>query len=149
MREQHGMSNTRLYRIWKGMRSRCNNPNLPKYNRYGGRGITVCDEWNSFTSFYRWVQTINYNDELQLDRINNDGNYEPSNCRFVTIKENTDFGRTHMQNNNTSGVIGVHRNKQCGDYMVHFKRKYIGRRKCFADAVALRVKVENEYLGGL
>lgn len=79
---------TRLYTIWKNMRSRCCNSNNPKFNRYGGRGIKICDEWyNSYSCFRDWALSNGYLENLTIDRINNDGNYEPSNCRWATTKE--------------------------------------------------------------
>jgi hypothetical protein len=70
------------------MKTRCHNVNNPDYKRwYGSRGITVCDEWrNDFKSFYNWSMSNGYTDELTIDRIDNDGNYEPNNCRWVTMK---------------------------------------------------------------
>lgn len=69
------------------MKDRCGNPNNP---HYGGRGITVCDEWQSdFEAFYRWAISNGYKNDLTIDRIDNDGNYEPSNCRWVTGKQNS------------------------------------------------------------
>lgn len=88
----HGFSMThpKLFGIWETMRSRCNNPNRERYGDYGGRGIEVCDEWNlSAESFCEWALANGYKDGLQIDRIDNNGNYEPSNCRFVTPKENS------------------------------------------------------------
>ena len=83
----HGQSKTRLYRIWHGMLDRCNNHNRHEYMYYGGRGITVCDEWMEFEPFYKWAMSHGYAYDLTIDRINNDGNYEPNNCRWVTMKE--------------------------------------------------------------
>lgn len=85
---KHGLRKTRLYRIWCNMKERCNNTNHPDYKRwYGCRGITVCDEWrNDFKAFYDWSMANGYGDDLTIDRINNDGNYEPSNCRWVDAK---------------------------------------------------------------
>ena len=84
----HKMSGTRLYVIWNGLKGRCNNPNDPRYDRYGGRGISVCEEWNtSFQSFYDWAISNGYSDDLTIDRIDNDGNYEPANCKWSTNKE--------------------------------------------------------------
>lgn len=72
------------------MKARCNNPNRPKYHRYGGRGIKVCAEWNEdFVCFYNWSIKNGYSPNLQLDRIDNDGDYCSENCRWTTLKENT------------------------------------------------------------
>ncbi len=79
-----------LYRIRTGMLTRCTNENEPCYKNYGGRGITVCEEWRTdFLSFYNWAIENNWEKGLEIDRINNDGNYEPMNCRFVSRKQNT------------------------------------------------------------
>ena len=84
----HGKRYTRLYSIWRNMNQRCTNANLPCYKDYGGRGITVCPEWkDSFEAFYEWAMANGYADNLSIDRIDNDGNYEPSNCRWTTAKE--------------------------------------------------------------
>ena len=92
--KSHGESNTKLYKCWVWMRKRCRDINDPKNYRYAGRGITVCDEWEkSFESFRGWAIANGYKEELTIDRIENDGNYEPSNCRWVTRKK---------QNNNRS-----------------------------------------------
>lgn len=81
---------THIYRLWHRIKERCSNPKKDHYHRYGGRGIKVCDEWlNSFDSFKSWAFANGYKRELQIDRINSDGNYEPDNCRFVTGTENT------------------------------------------------------------
>lgn len=92
----HGLSNTRLSRIWRGMKDRCCNPKSKIYKHYGGRGITVCDEWkDSFESFYEWAMSNGYSDELSIDRINNDGNYEPLNCRWVDDKHQCNNRRSN------------------------------------------------------
>lgn len=84
----HGMTNSRLYRIWHNMKNRCFYSGDKHFSDYGGRGITVCDEWkNSFEAFHDWAMPNGYADNLTIDRVDNDGNYEPSNCRWITMKE--------------------------------------------------------------
>lgn len=93
MREEHnkpthGETNTRLYSIWRGMKKRCYQPTSAGYKNYGGRGITVCDEWiASYESFRDWSLANGYADGLTLDRIDLNGNYEPSNCRYASYLE--------------------------------------------------------------
>ena len=84
----HGLYNTKLYKTWSNMKQRCYNSNSDDYYNYGGRGITVCDEWlNSFQKFYNWSINNGYKEELTIDRINVNGNYEPIKCRWITNAE--------------------------------------------------------------
>ena len=92
---KHGMSDTRLYQCWKDMKGRCNRPTSARYYTHGARGITVCEEWLSFEPFYEWAMENGYQDNLTLDRIDNDGNYEPSNCRWVTMEVQGNNRRTN------------------------------------------------------
>jgi hypothetical protein len=85
----HGESKTRLYYVWLSMRNRCNRPGVKGYENYGGRGIKVCEEWlHSYENFRNWSLANGYAPGLQIDRINNDGDYSPDNCRWVSHLEN-------------------------------------------------------------
>ena len=78
----------RLRRIWIGMKQRCLNPSIPEYKYYGLRGIAITNEWlDDFETFYRWAIANGYQNDLTIDRISSDGNYEPSNCRWITIQD--------------------------------------------------------------
>lgn len=86
-RGNHGLTNTKLYGVWHTMKSRCFNPNNKKYKNYGGRGITVCDEWrHDFQAFYDWAMSHGYEEGLTLDRVDNDRGYCPENCRWADWK---------------------------------------------------------------
>ena len=92
----HGKSGTRLHHIWKGMYERCYCENHQQFKDYGGRGIIICDEWkNDFNSFYEWALNNGYQEDLTIDRVNNDGNYEPENCKWSTRKEQCNNQRTN------------------------------------------------------
>ena len=101
-----GESKTKLYRKYIDMKARCFNPNCCNYRHYGGRGITVCEEWlgmDGFKHFKEWSLANGYDPALSIDRIDNDGNYSPSNCRWATKSVQNMSKRTK----NTSGYIGV------------------------------------------
>lgn len=98
---KHGMTHTRIRRIWSTMKQRCYNDNNIGYKNYGKRGIVVCDEWkNDFQAFYEWSMANGYTEEMSIDRIDVNGNYEPSNCRWVSMKE--------QQNNRTDNHYITH-----------------------------------------
>lgn len=101
-RAYHGMTGTRVHHIWRQMRYRCTSPNAQEYKNYGGRGITFCERWNSFSAFLEDMGEPEGN--LTLERIDNSKGYEPGNCKWATYKEQlnnrrdnnrvTAFGRT-------------------------------------------------------
>lgn len=96
---KHNGFGTRLYAIWNSMRQRCNNSNHRSYHNYGGRGISICSEWDDFAVFREWAYNSGYNEhgkrgEFTLDRIDVDGDYTPENCKWSTMKEQSNNKRT-------------------------------------------------------
>lgn len=87
-KDKHGDHKSRLYQIWCDMKTRCLCKTNSEYNRYGGRGITVCEEWLRYPKFKEWAMANEYSDDLTIDREDNDGCYHPGNCRWVTVKKN-------------------------------------------------------------
>lgn len=126
----HGLSNTRLYKIWANMIQRCTNINNNSFDNYGKKGIKVCDEWiNSFETFNIWAIENKYTDDLEIDRIDYRGNYESNNCRWVDLNIQAQNKRC-IQKNNTSGYRGVSWNpdhKKWHTYInINGKRKELG-----------------------
>lgn len=100
----HSEYGTRLYHVWQGMKQRCSYAKGFAYTDYGGRGIYVCDEWrNSFEEFRDWAMANGYRDDLSIDRIDVNGNYEPSNCRWATMK----IQQNNRRNNRLLTINGV------------------------------------------
>ena len=97
---KHGESKTRLYLIWHHIKDRCLNLNHKFYEYYGGRGITICPEWtNDYIKFRDWALSNGYKENLQINRINNNGNYEPNNCNWVTSADNCQNKRNNVIKN--------------------------------------------------
>lgn len=106
---KHGGTNTRLYVVWRGMIDRCYKPYVERYKNYGGRGITVCDEWHDFANFREWAIASGYDENAKhydctIDRIDVNGNYCPSNCRWISMNE-------QMQNTKRTHYITVNRER--------------------------------------
>ena len=146
--KSHGMTHTRLYGIYAGMKKRCYNANNINYKNYGGRGITICDEWlgeNGFQSFVEWAMANGYSDELSIDRIDVNKGYSPENCRWVnsTIQN---FNQ-RIRSDNTTGYTGIEKRPN-GKYVVQIsinrKRKYLGVYATLEEAIEARRRAERE-----
>ena len=145
---KHGGKHNRLYTIWINMKSRCYNKKNNRYKRYGGRGIKVCKEWkNNFVAFREWAMGNGYGDKLTIDRININGDYEPSNCRWVTLTEqsqNKEGLRDHK-----GGYIGIFsytkvNNKKTWGFQIHVNGKKIQKSIYTTEKEALEAR--NQYI---
>jgi hypothetical protein len=129
------------------MKQRCYYQKHKEYHNYGGRGISICDEWmNNSKAFYSWAKENGYRDDLTLDRIDSNGIYEPSNCRWITIREQAANRRTRSN----TGVVGVYCRKGDGKFEAYIridgKLRHLGARYTLEEAVALRKQAENELI---
>lgn len=86
---KHGLHRHKLYQVHASMLQRCKNPNSCRWKYYGGKGVKVCDEWKDFMTFYSWAISSGYKEGLSIDRVDSEGDYEPNNCRWITLQENT------------------------------------------------------------
>ena len=148
MRQRHGMSRTRLYQIWADMKTRCDNPNNAFYHRYGERGISYLPEWKDFMAFYEWAMHSGYNDNLTIDRIDNNGDYCPDNCKWSTQKEQSQ-NKAHKPNK--YGHIGIRlstRNGKVYGYKavtwVDGKEIYLGHAKTLEGAIKIQEQKAHE-----
>jgi hypothetical protein len=142
MKNKHGMSGTKLYWVWENMKKRCFNKNYRRYEDYGGRGITIIEAWLDPTIFMEWALANGYDEKLQIDRKDNDGNYEPDNCRFVSPHINNCNQR--KRSTNKSGYTGVrwHKNakKWYAQITIHRKEIHLGTFNTKKEAVEARNK---------
>lgn len=136
-------SKTRLYRIWIDMKSRCFNPNCCNYQYYGARGITVCDDWKyDFQAFKKWAVNSGYDDCLTIDRIDNDGDYCPTNCRW----ESQSVQNMSKRYKNTSGYTGI--SKHTNSKYWYGRVRVNGKQYCtgFSDDIHKAAIMRNEYI---
>lgn len=113
-----------FYNSWQNMKSRCLNPNNPKYKRYGGRGIKICEDWKNIYNFSNWALNNGWKDGLTLDRIDNNGNYEPSNCRWVSSSENSRKKSTTKIDMITAKKIRQRKNENWSDLAKEYNCTY-------------------------
>ena len=137
----HGRSNSRFYKTWNDMIRRCTNPNNKDYKDYGGRGITVCEEWLDVIDFVAWCEATHPNIEgYSLDRIDNDNGYSPENCRWANRLAQATNQR--IKYTNTTGVSGVvwdvNRGKWRAQISVNYTNKNLGRYLTLEEAVLAR-----------
>ncbi len=119
----HGESETRLYRIFNGMKTRCYNQNHHSYVNYGGRRVTICEEWlDDYQVFRTWALDNGYRENLSIDRIDFDGNYKPGNCRWVT--QEVQANNQRLRKDNKTGYKGI--SKRGVVFVVDHKGCYIG-----------------------
>lgn len=144
----HGMSGTRQYYIWSAMVQRCTNPKHPKWSDYGGRGIRVCNEWLKFSGFWKDMAE-GYSDDLEIDRVDVNGNYEKQNCRWATQSQNS--FNTRLGKNNTSGRSGISFAKDRGMWRatirINGKQIRLGAYRTVEEAIAARDSAEIEQYG--
>lgn len=125
---KHGLTNTKLYSVWSGMKNRCLNKKQSSYKNYGGRGIKFCDEWLDFMNFYNWAINNGYKEDLQLDRIDNDGDYCPENCRWVSQRFQINNRRVSVN------IVAFGETKNASDWALD------SRCQCSYSALTYRVK---------
>jgi len=146
---KHGQWGTKLYYVYHTMKQRCYNPKAAHYSDYGGRGITICEEWlDDFETFYTWAILNGYEEGLSIDRIDNDLGYSPDNCRWEN--QSAQLYNQRPRNDNTTGVRGISLRKDTGKYVAYIsvnkKRKVLGNFETLEEAIVARNAAEKELL---
>lgn len=149
----HGMSQSKIHKTWRGLFQRCENPTASHYERYGGRGIGICEEWkgeNGFVNFYEWSMKNGYSDNLELDRINNNKGYSPDNCRWISHIENCH--NRNARKDSTTGYAGIQervmrtgRIKYRVSITANGRRINLGHYETLMEAVKVRKEAEEKY----
>lgn len=146
--KKHGMCRTRIYGIWCAMKARCYNPSQKRYEHYGAKGIQICQEWkDDFQCFWTWAQQNGYDDSLSIDRIDVNGNYEPSNCRWVSMK----IQQNNRSNNHLITYKGETRSLAQWIELLHLKPTLILNRlnRGWSIEEAFETKIENKWRKGI
>jgi hypothetical protein len=148
--KSHGMTKTKIYNSWRGMKERCDNPNNNRYSYYGARGIMYNKKWVTFEGFYSDMGE-SYLEGFELDRIDVNGNYCKENCRWTTQSEQCYNQRKRTDNKSGKTGVGYHkRNKKWTAFIrVNDKQIYLGSFEIFEDAVKAREEAELKYYGYL
>lgn len=137
----HGLfkNNKSLFNLWQTIKTRCNNPKRNNYKNYGGRGITLCTEWEKAENFVRWALDNGYKKGLQIDRIDNNAGYSPDNCRFITCKENSNNKRNSVRFTIEGKELTAKEISQkygVSIYSMYYWRRTLGNNQAVAKAIS-------------
>lgn len=151
----HGMSKSKIHKTWRGLFQRCENPNSSHYERYGGRGIRICEEWkgeHGFINFYEWAMKNGYSDDLTIDRIDNNKGYSPDNCRWIPHIDNCH--NRNARKDSTTGYPGVQKRimrtgriKYRANITAKGERFNLGHFDTLEEAIKARKEAEIKYWG--
>lgn len=147
--KENKVTDERLHRIWGNMKSRCNNPNVPCYKYYGAKGVRICKEWESnYSIFKEWALQNGYQEDLEIDRVDRDRNYEPDNCRWVDRSMNVYNSKRNVGSTGIRGVkFSIRDNLYCET--LTYRNEVVLRlyTKSLEEAIAARKEAELKYFG--